>query len=67
MKKTFVLSVLTLLLPSLLLAHPGHDHQSAWSPLMHLLWVLPVVLVAVSLSSAKLRSKLTVLATKRGQ
>ena len=67
MKKTFVLSVLTLLLPSLLLAHPGHDHLSAWSPLMHLLWVLPVVMLAVGLSSTKLRSKLSIVVNKRGQ
>lgn len=24
-------------------AHPGHDHQSVFATLVHLLWVLPVI------------------------
>jgi len=26
------------------LAHAGHDHQSQWSSLIHLLWLAPVVI-----------------------
>ena len=27
-----------------LMAHTGHDHQSQWAFLIHLLWLAPVIL-----------------------
>jgi len=31
------------------IAHSGHDHQSQWANLIHLLWVMPIVLGAYML------------------
>ncbi|WP_163133074.1 hypothetical protein [Agarivorans sp. Alg241-V36] len=39
--KTWVM--LALAAPYSVFAHPGHDHQSSWSMLIHLLWLAPIV------------------------
>ncbi len=40
--------ILTSLISSFTLAHPGHDHDSITSGLVHFFWVLPAI-VAVGL------------------
>lgn len=37
-------AILTTLSTSFALAHPGHDHSSWAAPLIHALWLLPMVL-----------------------
>jgi|GEM_PF-1115602 len=43
--KNILLAVVLTISPMLALAHPGHDHSSAWSLLIHLLWVAPIIAV----------------------
>lgn len=40
--RIFIFTLLSLLTTSAW-AHPGHDHQSVFATLVHLLWVLPVI------------------------
>jgi len=43
------------------LAHAGHDHQSQWSSLIHLLWLAPVAIaayMAISFFKKKQENKL---------
>jgi len=46
--RILIFSLLSLLTSSVW-AHPGHDHQSVFATLVHLLWVLPV-LVAIGVA-----------------
>lgn len=39
-----IFAVFTALVTSLALAHPGHDHSSWTAPLIHAIWLLPLVL-----------------------
>jgi hypothetical protein len=48
MKKVVIIFAgLGTLLSNPLLAHPGHDHGSSGSGLVHLLWLVPVIVAAV--------------------
>jgi len=40
--RILIFTLLSLLTTSVW-AHPGHDHQSVFATLVHLLWVLPVI------------------------
>ncbi len=47
MKKFVVILIgLSLLLSNPSFAHPGHDHSASDSGLVHLLWLVPVIVVA---------------------
>lgn len=34
------------MMPITAIAHPGHDHQSQWANLIHLLWIAPAIVAA---------------------
>jgi len=40
--KVFLITLLSLVATSAW-AHPGHDHNSVFATLVHLLWVLPIL------------------------
>ena len=64
MKKMAVLSFIVLLMPSFVMAHAGHDHQSQWSVLVHLLWLLPAAMLPIALNFKKFRASLASLFAK---
>ncbi len=44
--------------PLSVVAHTGHDHQSPWAFLIHLLWLAPVIVAAyMSIHFFKNRNK----------
>ena len=45
----FTVFFISLLMTSHAFAHVGHDHSSAMSGLIHLLWLAPLVVAAVLL------------------
>lgn len=40
------LAISAALLPCMVYAHAGHDHQSSWSNLVHFLWLAPIIVAA---------------------
>jgi len=46
-KTTAIFTGLSLLLSNPSFAHPGHDHNAAGAGLVHLLWLVPFIVVAV--------------------
>ena len=49
-------AALSALIPSAVMAHPGHDHSSPYSLLVHLAWIAPLVAVG-ALITYKRKSK----------
>jgi len=46
-KLSIIFALQLLLLSTPLYAHPGHDHNAAGAGLVHLLWLVPFIVVAV--------------------
>jgi len=42
-----ILLSMTILMPVIVSAHPGHDHLSSSAVWLHLLWIAPLLLVLV--------------------
>jgi len=40
------------IMPISAFAHPGHDHQSQWANMVHLLWITPAIIAAYFLLKA---------------
>lgn len=61
-----LLAVLTFA-PGLAFAHPGHDHNSAWAPLVHLAWIAPLITLAVLLIRQYQKESQTKISSEEGK